>query len=417
MSLSYYRLGVTYPRTMARQKYPVRKRRKRFLSRPSTGGGNVYNRSVSHTLTFNQVLVKGMHRIVNQTLSLSQTLAQAPSVKNRSVSNTLAFSQTVTWNPAVHNVSASNTWTAFQVAEATRIRKVSNTLTFSQTATGVKGGKGAYSTITFQQVVAVQIRVSLNLAQTFGMTDSVVLSTIRPRAVSHTLTISQSAVATRVKVRSVSHLLVFAHEAKTPRAGFARNTFLPAHSVSVSRVRLRSASNVLTLNQAVSKTGIFNFNITQTLTIVQGRIQQIGISEQTVHIPGATGNVVRNLVVLQSPHAAITLPAPKLNDGQSYSGSVLAKRSMDGETYTYVKKTDLNKLRYTFEIGRPKSLELRSFYLQFNSTVLTLTNWKGEVWRVHVVNNPFDLTMNSRYAVCDKERVEVTLEFEGVRIS
>jgi hypothetical protein len=88
--------------------------------------------------------------------------------------------------------------------------------------------------------------------------------------------------------------------------------------------------------------------------------------------------------------------------------------------YTYVKRTDLRRLVYTFALRENKALELRNFVTKNLSKPVTLTNWKGESWFGYIMTNPTDLDHKERWAGnCDiktgQEMVEVKLEFEGVK--
>jgi hypothetical protein len=73
-------------------------------------------------------------------------------------------------------------------------------------------------------------------------------------------------------------------------------------------------------------------------------------------------------------------------------------------------------LNYTFRLGRIKSLELEDFILNFAGSMWTVVNWKGETWKVNLMNDPVELTAKSRY-IGEREEIDVILELEGVKIS
>lgn len=112
----------------------------------------------------------------------------------------------------------------------------------------------------------------------------------------------------------------------------------------------------------------------------------------------------------------VVLPVPQFNDSQNYSGTLNLKRTMTGDTYTYVRRSRLNALKYTFWIGRQKSFELQSFLVNYSDHVMTLQNWKGELWNVLITNSPFEFTAKERYQP-QGERIEITLEFEGLKVN
>jgi hypothetical protein len=121
------------------------------------------------------------------------------------------------------------------------------------------------------------------------------------------------------------------------------------------------------------------------------------------------------VTILQTLHRAITLPSAELRDSVANSDEVAIRRSMNGGTRTYVKRSDRQKFKYSFTVGKVKSRELRDFLLNYNSDIIQINNWKGEIWYAYLMNNPVELTATGRY-LNEDEKVEITLEFEGVRI-
>ena len=89
---------------------------------------------------------------------------------------------------------------------------------------------------------------------------------------------------------------------------------------------------------------------------------------------------------------------------------------MNGRTQTYVKSSKRRRLTYTFRLlNRFKSVELNEFIQSYNSDVIRLLNWKGEVWKVNFMNNPFDFIKTGR-SDPGGPRSDILLEFEGERI-
>lgn len=224
------------------------------------------------------------------------------------------------------------------------------------------------------------------------------------------------------------------------------------HQTATGRkVNHRSVSNTFHLAQSMIRTGTRHFSLSNHLTFPTNR---------TIYVPvaGFGDTVVPNLLyskvvgsnpqtgpplintaqgffaghnkarsypyfTLQVPGRAITLPAPEFNDSQGASSKFNIRRSMYGNiAYTYIHSLNTYKLKYDFVIGIPKMFELEYYLLNFNSAVHVLTNWKGEIWYVFITNNPMEFVTKSRYsnsrgnANDDREKVMITLEFEGTRI-
>jgi hypothetical protein len=120
--------------------------------------------------------------------------------------------------------------------------------------------------------------------------------------------------------------------------------------------------------------------------------------------------------LLQVPLQTIKLRTPELGDSDDYNGSVTLKRSMNNVLYTYIKRVNTNLLKYTFFLGRQVALELEDFIANHSSEIITMSNWKGEVWICNLVNNPFEFIAAARY-LNESERIDITLEFSGVKVA
>jgi len=125
------------------------------------------------------------------------------------------------------------------------------------------------------------------------------------------------------------------------------------------------------------------------------------------------------MLVLQAPLPGLTtttvLPSPQFNDAQAGQHKVTVLRAMDGTRYTHVRTTALRqKLTYQFALTRMKALELCAFIRAYYRSQIRLTNHLGEVWRVWLVNNPFEFEAVERASgQPGNEIVSVTLECEG----
>jgi hypothetical protein len=67
-------------------------------------------------------------------------------------------------------------------------------------------------------------------------------------------------------------------------------------------------------------------------------------------------------------------------------------------------------------LGRQKALELEDFLTNHGTEVMRLENHKGEVWFVTCLSQPYEFKANSRW-LNDEERIDISLEFEGVKVA
>lgn len=133
-------------------------------------------------------------------------------------------------------------------------------------------------------------------------------------------------------------------------------------------------------------------------------------------VPVAVGTIlVTTIMSLQGQHGAIQLPPAQFGDSIEAIGKMEIKKSMDGTAYSYIQRTQRQKLVYKWRLGHLKMYEFQSFIKKNLNDLITIINWKGETWRVRIMTNPFDFTNQSMWKL-DKEMSEVAVEFEGVRI-
>lgn len=265
-----------------------------------------------------------------------------------------------------------------------------------------------HQTFTITQQAIGRI-LAKTIFQTYAMYQQVLHGAIRQELISQTLTISQLGREHRDVHTTLS---------------------ITQHATGI-RVKNLTISQKLIIHSTLNRNLIVSRGISQTLLYNPAKGNQqipiqssplVGVITQPLtqaapHVVTVSKAVVgTGYVALSAPEYTIVLPNPQLNDTQALSGTINLKRTMNGLTWTYKKSTQLNKLKYLFWLGRPKALELRSFLLSYSSVPLTLQNWKGEQWIGAIVNSPFELTSAMRWAYTE-ERVDITLEFEGVKIS
>ena len=133
------------------------------------------------------------------------------------------------------------------------------------------------------------------------------------------------------------------------------------------------------------------------------------------------------MIELWAPYngsSQVTLLAdPVFGDVQSVVGTVDLRKTINDTPYTYVHSADTQKLTLTLDrIGRGKMLEMIKFLEDFADVELKLVTHEDEVWRVRLLTNPLQLSIQY-YAgpyFTDGRRNDsgrFTLEFEGTKVS
>jgi hypothetical protein len=62
-----------------------------------------------------------------------------------------------------------------------------------------------------------------------------------------------------------------------------------------------------------------------------------------------------------------------------------------------------------------KALELKAFIDKHPADLMRMENFKGEIWQVRLMNDPFELVYDRSWKPC-KEAVVITLELEGTKL-
>ena len=129
------------------------------------------------------------------------------------------------------------------------------------------------------------------------------------------------------------------------------------------------------------------------------------------------------MFTLEAPHPLLQtttlLPNPQFSDNEGLLGSVNRKLAIDGTRYTYVKRRDRRKLKWTFWLSRNKGLELRAFIQSYFAAKIRVTDLRGRVWIGNLTNYPFEF--DTPDAACPAiaplprgELQAIDIEFEGV---
>lgn len=265
------------------------------------------------------------------------------------------------------------------------------------------------------QVYTVSVDQTLNLTQTLGS------STTYHKNVTQTFTLSQILTQRAMFRRSVGNTITISQTVTGVRSLLAvcSNTLHLTQTLTRQVVSHPVVSQILTFHQTLTRQVVYTANIHQTLSFNHYTVKTIPLTGQSITIPVAQAVVVKAkcTTILQIPSLAIVLPCPEFGDTQNNETSILIKRSMNNRLFSYIRtNSDLQKIKYTFQLGRLKSLELRQFVQAAMGEVVTLTNHKGEIWKGYITNNPVELVAKAKYEN-ERERVDTSLEFQGIKIA
>jgi hypothetical protein len=281
--------------------------------------------------------------------------------------------QEYTYNPVQsNNPSASASFSASLTSTINRL--IVHQLPFTQSATYIKTTGIA--------------------SDSFVLTQDAIQERTRNPSVIESLTLTQSAVC----FRAVSNTITFSQTLTGPRA-------FP-----------KTVSQTLSLSHVVGRNIIVGRSLEDTLTYNPPNYYETPITgfqyiRSTVEVRTVSR---RCLVIFSVPGQAIVMPCPEFGDTESITGTIDVKRTMSGGTRVYKKQSQLNKLKYTFSLWTNKYLEFRQYFINHSAKIMTMSNWKGELWYGYITNNPIEFDVESRYQP-KGEKYSLTLEFEGVK--
>ncbi len=279
------------------------------------------------------------------------------------------------------------------------------------------GAVGSFSA-TCTGVFNRTITQTLNITQNLGRK--------KPTEIFQTLiTLEQIVEVRRIRFGAITETLTLTQDAEAKRPVAQHLVF--SQSATVTKVKSLTVSQTLSLTQTAGRQATIYRTVTDTLVLnpplirrtgLVGSQGQSGLTAFQYTVNPASFILVPNkcLVILSVPGRSIILPCPQFGDSNAYQGTVNLKRTMTGDTFTYIRKVDLEKVSYTFHIGTYKAIELKDFLLNFSDKQMTLINWLGETWFVNLANNPYEFNAAGRWQN-KGERYEITLEFEGVKVT
>jgi len=129
------------------------------------------------------------------------------------------------------------------------------------------------------------------------------------------------------------------------------------------------------------------------------------------------------MFTLQAPYPRLQtttlLPNPQFSDAENLQVTMTRKMAMNGTRYTYIKRKERRKLKWSFRLTRNKGLELRAFIYAYFASKIVVTDHLDRVWQGWLLNNPFEFDTVDRAgpAISPMPRGEtqmIELEFEGV---
>lgn len=357
------------------------------------GGAEVQFLSTSNALTINQ----SVHGYISHS----------------HIDQNIAFSQDVSVN-VIYERALSDTLTFYNVTDFVQIRPVSNEITFSQDVVESLT-KGVGNDLTISQTLDLSWIHTDNVFQSFLISQSVEISRVLPREVTNTLILVQDVNAVRVRSFTLESELPLGQGLSAVAILNVTNTITFDQTVTSARTIFRSLNSVLTLSQSIERAVTYNLTVSNDLIFKSSHLRGLPDGGFT-YVPDVMYTIPRDVVILQVPSRAITFNLPNFGDREGGLGSIITQRTINGTTYTYVRKTGLRKLAYTFSIPRAKAQEFRRFVLDFLSEPMRLTNWKGEIWYGYLTNNPFPIVARRRSMPCDEEESEIEIEFEGIKM-
>lgn len=264
--------------------------------------------------------------------------------------------------------------------------------------------------------------------RTFNISEALTFTETKGVNTHYDVSISESLVFVEAKVRGHSSLL---HKIETL-------SFL--ERIGVNKAKPHNKSESLVLTETLIYRKWIPLTTHEKLTFTETNIRVATLSRTvTDHLPlrGGASRLTRlsNLkysineveavrrrkrqffVALECSltNTSILLPSADLGDTEKNLNTMVSKRSMTNVLYTYIRRNELQQLTYDFTLGRFMALALEEFIATNVGNVLTMANWKGELWKVNLTNNPFDFVGKSKF-LNEGEKWIVTLEFQGIKI-
>lgn len=130
------------------------------------------------------------------------------------------------------------------------------------------------------------------------------------------------------------------------------------------------------------------------------------------------------MIQLRHPAVVVYLPDPEFGNTREKQHEINKKYAINGTRYSYVKRSQFQRVLYQLVLTRQKALELELFIELYHADKMTLVAHMSPhicdpvdefvQYYGNILNNPFEFRQES-VGNCG-DTVSVSLEFEGVRI-
>ena len=275
--------------------------------------------------------------------------------------------------------------------------------------------------ITFQEFLSQNKVRNITVAEVISFGEAGGSGQTHPSNISELLALSEFVTRSDVSINSIIEALSFNENLLTSKLKLrnAVDVLSLLESATFARIKVRNVSELLNFNELASRRTITNRGVSEVLPIIGGMTKHFGRVQ--IPIAEAEATVIKQkqkcYVQLQSLVTGdmLLLPCPIFGDVEANMNQQVVKRSMNNQLYVYSRRNDLQRLVYTFEVGRARIIQLEDFILANMHLLIDLLNWKGERWKVYMTSNPFDTTGKSRY-MNEIERYDISLEFQGIRV-
>ncbi len=382
------------------------------LTETQTG---VASKFVGSTLTFLEDQTFEVIKTATSILELTQSI-DVEVVLNRTVTTIIPLFHVVSPGPNILNESVAQTLTLNEVAVGYNVKWVAHTLNLSQTVIGV-ASKSVKSQLAFVQAIHLNRSQNKSVASTLHLTEHETCHFSRAVSASSVLAFNSFQKARKVLTGSLTSTLVFVSEVARERHFESVSSVLTLTETMIAGHKVApSILQQLHLNSVVALAKTTNVNVTNTLTFL--RTHSRNLADLSFSLPNVQYLIQEPYTLIRGEDQVVVLPNPEFGDGLGNTGQFTVRFAINGSTYTYVKNNNTTKLNYNFRLSRSKCRELQRFLQVYQAKLVDLQNWKGEIWKVYITNNPFETTSISMYGPkLNEERWDISLEFEGIRMN
>lgn len=309
--------------------------------------------------------------------------------------DTLSFTDTAVRN-LVHPVSTSDNL----VLQDSLSFPVLDGFTYTDTLSVFKSRRGlAGDTLTYTELtrgIVTTIRDNLAILDTVLATKTINLPLFDALVFDDTGTAVK-----RAKIADVVDTLVFSDVLIRDAIRVTANDSLVTNDSATSLVAYRR------------QTPTDNLIIADSLQV--NKTLNLAVSESITYLEDLYVFKVDTFMYFEGTKSGLYLWNPLFNDYSSGQGKLMVTRAMTGKVRTYVKTTKRRRLNYRFAIPIPKSTQLNRFILDNHGDFIIVHDYEGKRWKAKLVTDSVDFAETARWSPCGN-RVEVTLEFEGVQM-